>query len=172
MEMVPLPYLILASAIVATNIVALPRKRDLLETVKQLLDNTPKGQYEKLFDFLPDEERHKDPEFWNESERLRGLWIRLHISFNHLRAVQVFKNEKVVTKNDARRVWKMMGGQTIYTAAAVFEAALCHFMKEARHVAALESVRFHCQLVVRANVLCEPVDNDAPKCMGDMQKLL
>lgn len=163
-------YMLVVAITVATIALFQPRKRNLLASCEELISKMPNGEYEILCDFLPDETNASDVDFWPVSKGCAGLIKRIRVSYLCLRLVQAFRREGRVGRDDARIIWAKMTKQMVYSLIAVPEAAVCYFVNDARHIAARESVRFYCELIVRTSNLC--VTNNAPECMFKLHDLL
>lgn len=163
-------YVLLVSIAIATIIAFLPNRKDFAASCADLMDRMPATHYEDLCGYISSEAKGHDEDFWNVSHRFAGLFMRIYVSFLCIRLVEAFLREGRIPKDIARLIWGKMAAQIIYTLIAVPEAAACRILRDTRHIAARESLRFYCELLLETNVAC--VTNRAPECVFRLPELL
>lgn len=163
-------YVTLVAVLIATLVVFLPTRKNFSSSCEELINRMPVTQYELLCSYIITEPKGQDEAFWAVSNRYHGLFTRVYVSFLCLRLVQAYRREGKISREDARLIRAKMTAQIVYTIVALPEALACRVLRDTRHLAARESLRFYCELIIETNVAC--VTNHAPECMLRLPELL
>lgn len=147
-----------------------PSRKEFIKTCQRIMVRMPRGHFNDLQCFLEGEDEWNEQMFWKRTKGLRGVVHRIRISLLCLELIQAFRNEKRIGEADSRVFVRKVIRQVIYSAFSIPEAVFCHIFKDSRHIAARESLRFYCSVLIRTENLC--ISEHTPECVLKLSELL
>lgn len=145
-----------------------PKRGDFIGTFESLFRILPTNQIGRICIFLEDAPDYA--KMWMESDRLRGVISRFHTSTVYVRIIQLHYRDGRISREDAQYIWGKIVLQVWFSLLVLPEAILCRLWGQIPRLAARASIGFYCEIVMRSNLLCTPLN--APACMLKLNELL
>jgi hypothetical protein len=142
------------------------REDDFEATCEYWVSKLPKGEFGRLYQFMPGEVRESDPQFWAALDGVHGVWDRLYTSHVGLRIIHESRRRKLIRRDDAAFLWRLIFTQIGYSLLALPEA----LVSSNKHIGASKALQ--CYLEIRALTATMCSVTNAPKCLLTLSELL
>lgn len=139
------------------------RKADFASNREYWISKLPRGTYDRLCDFAPGGSRASDPNFWQESEGVRGICDRLYTSYIYLRIIHLHRRAKRIGKKDARSLWLTAFSQFGYSILALPEAAFSEQYQSGR-----QALECYFEIMLLTTALCPAPDHKCPLTLSEL----